>query len=466
MEQVSRRLPPDMALWSTSRTTSSQADPARLICRSREAASRGDPALCRRDLKRHADRQRCERFVAIFTARPSLCPTRGWPRYREGLCLALATRTPSLCQAAPASLKGLCLAMLLGPRHCKALTSTARLRCRRAVTAWKGVITTKKSGSKSPAKLKPRLELRATALTQGLSLPAGSSSAASRALDTGILLADKHGTGDWLIIDRRFAPQERYTPHRHRSRLRIELRVPLPAAGTGRIRLGQRGEATAHLRNSSFVRTQIFEATSGVVEITDLDRKQAGRVAGTFDLELTDGVDRIKLTGKLETFIRELVPLSDVASYVRSYTGSGARTRRVRPYGSIPPAKVASLAARIRRVRDDLYDVDPNLRNSVAKDTTMITRAASISRLTGGSRSGYRLYQVYRNNLLWLLGLRDKDVVIEINGRPLDCQEDLFEAFVRFKRARRLVLTIERGTKKKQITYRIRPVRRPRKTAP
>jgi hypothetical protein len=181
--------------------------------------------------------------------------------------------------------------------------------------------------------------------------------------------------------------------------------------------------------------------------------------SGSFDLELSDGIDRIKVSGQFKTFVRELVPRATVASYLRSRARRG---RHSRGYGALAPRKVADLAGRIHKVRDNLYHVDPGLRREIIADTMLLTRAASISRLTGGTQSGFRLYRVYRNNLLWLLGLRDRDVVQKINGKNLDTREDLYEAFVRLRRTARLALTLERGGKPYTITYLIRRVR-PRK---
>jgi hypothetical protein len=470
VERLSRQMPAELTLW-----TGKERGPLELVCRSREAASLDDPGVCRQSLKGYRERQQCQRFFAIFKGRPKDCPKRGWPSYHEGFCTALAARNAALCRAAPRVQRTLCKALLLGERHCRGLASGPRARCRRAVAVWGGVLG-KVTGGGGTAN--PRLELRAVALSSGVTLPANAAHYKDDALEHGLLLADQPGTGDWLIIDQRFAPRE--SRHRGRPPLRMELKVPIPAAGTGQVTLRPpssppaprtsglapsptpassptpRGSASVQVLGYTSSRNQRFEATSGSVTIGRLERRQAGAISGTFDLELSDGIDRIKVSGQFETFVRELVPRATVASYLRSRARRG---RHSRGYGALAPRRVADLAVRIRKVRDNLFHVDPGVRREVIADTMILTRAASISRLTGGTQSGFRLYRVYRNNLLWLLGLRDRDVVKKINGKNLDTREDLYEAFVRLRRAGRLVLTLERGGKPHQISYLIRRVR-------
>ena len=470
IERLSRQMPAELTLW-----TGQERGPLELVCRSREAASLDDPGVCRQSLKGYRERQQCQRFFAIFKGRPGDCPKRGWPSYHEGFCTALAARNAALCRAAPREQRALCKALLLGERHCRSLAVAPRARCRRATAAWGGVLGKVTGGG---ATANPRLELRAAALSSGVTLPANAAHYKDDALEHGLLLADQPGTGDWLIIDQRFAPRESYR-HRGRPPLRMELMVPIPAAGTGQVTLrppsapapkapgsgpsptpapgpAPQGSAGVQVLGYTSSRNQRFEATGGSVTIGRLERRLAGVISGTFDLELSDGIDRIKVSGQFETFVRELVPRATVASYLRSRAGRGSHSRG---YGALAPRRVADLAGRIRKVRDNLFHVDPGVRREIIADTMILTRAASISRLTGGTQSGFRLYRVYRNNLLWLLGLRDRDVVQKINGKNLDTREDLYEAFVRLRRAGRLVLTLERGGKPHRISYLIQRVR-------
>jgi hypothetical protein len=455
VEDLTRELPAEMASQVLG------TDQVELICHSRQAAAKDDASVCQRDIKDYNQRSQCQRFFAIYVGRPLDCPQRGWPSYREGLCQALSSRNPALCLAVPAAQRTLCNAVLRGTTQCNSLPAAQRPQCLKEAAAWKGII--KPLPATLSSTFKPQLDVRATALTSTLTLSSDAQQFKSKILDTGILLADQSGTGDWLVIDRNFAPQEAYD-YSNQPPMDLELAVPLPSIGTvGTISIGGAtgGTAKVSFRESGTYRSRNFQASSGSVTISKLSRTTAGQVAGTFTLELTDGVDKLKLDGSFETFIRELLPLSRVASYSNYRTSS---SNNYSWQGTLSPDDVKKAQARIVKVKDNIYTVDPSIRADIISDTGKLTNAASISRRyqTGGTYRGFQLYSVYQNSLLWLLGFRDHDTILKINGKAMDTKEDFYDAFAKLKKSAQIVVTLERSSNEMKLTFNIRKVPPPK----
>ena len=450
LEELANKLPVEVAAMTLG---SAQLE---LVCRSRQAAAEGDVQICQREVKDYNLRKECERFVAVFTGRASDCPKRGYPMYREGLCQALAQRQPSLCLAAPAEQRGVCRGILLGEAHCGALKAEKRAQCRAEVRAWAG--TFKGAKPVLPDSFKPSFEVRATGLTSGVNLPAAAGHFRANALDQGLLVADGPDAatpgGDWLVVNRSFAPQESYD-WGSQPPVELELMVPLSSGGTGTFTLASgAGSAKASYREPTGYRHRTMESATGSVTVTRFSRQPGGRVTGTFALELTDGVDRLKVEGAFDTFVREALPVATLRTFMQYRTGSTGYLGS----GRLSPDDVALWKAQIKQVKEGLTDVDTALRDAMATDTNKVVYSGSVSRRyqSGNVYSGYRLYSVYPNGALFLLGFRDGDVILKVNKQKLDTPEDVYAAFGRFKKASKLVVELERGGKTVTFTYRVK----------
>jgi len=386
----------------------------------------------------------------------------GYPARQEGLCGALSSRNPSLCLAAKPAERAFCRALLGQRGACAKLRGADKLRCRLVARTWRGVVVPTKPTL--PARFRPRLKVKVTALTPGIRLPPKARAFSSDQLDYGVLVADRPGKGDWFIIDRNFAPREVYTRLVH-APLRLTIRLPLagkPPVGTHALTGGVGGDAEASLARAPYRHVKL-RSTAGTVKISAFSRRPGHRVSGSFDIELSDGVDRIKVEGKLDTFVRSAVPLAHVARYMQYKTNPG---RRYQGLKFMRPKAVRANMARIRKVSSTLYHVDPKLRDELARDTRQLLYGflAPRGQARGGrGRGGYRLYTVYKNSPLWLLGFRKGDVVTKINGRTIDRREDAFTAYARLRRARRLIVELERGGNPSKVTYRVCKVRARRK---
>lgn len=439
------------------------AESLEMLCRAQQAVAEDNPTVCQQGIKNYQVRKDCQRFYAAYTGRTSDCPTRGYPAYAEGHCLAVASRNPGLCVLVQPDDRPACLGVVLGSKHCAQLKGTPKALCEAAARAWKGLI---KAQPAQPAlSFKPAFKLQTTALSSGITVPAQGASFDSSQLDQGMLVADTHGKGDWFVINYSFAPTEYYARNRRSGPIRIELQVPLGpnAIGTHRMSGGAGGSAKVSFSSQAPTYRYVnMESNSGSVTFSRFDRKLGGRLTGTFWLVATDGVDKVRVEGSFDTFVRQLVPLSKVESYMRYRTKP--RKRYYYNRGKLSPDELTRARARIRRVKDNLYDVDPSLRDEIVADTAMVRYGASVS--SGrANQSGYQLYTVHRNGVLWWLGLRDRDTVSAINKKALDKPEDVYAAYGRFKKARTLVVEVLRAGKTIKLTYRIRRVRQSTKKA-
>jgi hypothetical protein len=311
IKQLTKRLPAEAALMMLGKRIE-------LTCRAYQAAANDDASACK-SLSDYRQRGECEQFYAIYAGRVKQCPMRGYPRHAEGFCAALARRDPALCRAAAVETQPLCKALLSGAAGCSKLSGLDKSRCVGATRLFRGLIKGIKPSL--PKTFKPKLEMSASVISGAITLPSNAAKFSSNRVAHGILLADKAGSGDWLVINSSFAPHDAYR-RSGRPPMNLELQVPISTLNT-KIKLsgGANGSGKVNftVRSPSYRYVQMSSVT-GEAKITKLERKIGGRVMATFWLELTDGVDRIRVNGTLDTFVRDLVPLSRVANYMRYRT--------------------------------------------------------------------------------------------------------------------------------------------------
>ncbi|MCK5800748.1 MAG: hypothetical protein KAI47_26355 [Deltaproteobacteria bacterium] len=465
--RLTKRLPAEISVLLDSRSLE-------LVCRAHQAAAQSDPQVCRRSLKDYRARKKCQRFYAIYTGHSNHCPKAGYPRHREEACLALATRNPGLCRTVGPQDRPTCDGALKGESFCKkSPPGVKRLACVTAARTWRGLLKPQKA-SPSPS-FKPVFVVRATALSSGLTLPARARHFQSLRLRHGVLVADHSGPGDWLVINSSTLFVRGVRTTTPREPILLDLQLPLlgaTAIKTHPLKGGAGGSAkvTFATRTPRY-RSINMTSTSGAVTISRYERKLGGRVEGSYWIILENGVEKIRIEGRFSTFVRDLVPLSGVANYMRS---TMKMRKRISSRGGLSLDELRKVRARIKKITDTRYQVDPSLRDELVRDTKKLRYAASggfrrrYSRRvsTAPLHEGYTLYTVYRRGVLWALGFRNRDVITAINKHPLRKPEDLYDAYAKLKKARRLVFAIDRGTKAIHLTLQIRRVRPKTRKAP
>jgi len=88
--------------------------------------------------------------------------------------------------------------------------------------------------------------------------------------------------------------------------------------------------------------------------------------------------------------------------------------------------------------------------------TQFMTQVRVVPNIVRGKSSGYKLLNIKKGSLIQNIGLKNGDIVKEINGKSINKPEEAFQAYQQLKNGGSFVLDIERGGKKETIHYEVR----------
>lgn len=128
----------------------------------------------------------------------------------------------------------------------------------------------------------------------------------------------------------------------------------------------------------------------------------------------------------------------------------GDRRRATPPEPPAPPPAPTPLPDGIRREPDGTWVVS---RAHVSDGRLTVEGASAQPHVVDGRTVGYRLSGV--GGALSHLGLRSGDVMIEVNGQPLDSADHALEGYRRASGASRITLRVLRGGAPLALRYRI-----------
>jgi hypothetical protein len=120
-------------------------------------------------------------------------------------------------------------------------------------------------------------------------------------------------------------------------------------------------------------------------------------------------------------------------------------------------AKVRDAAAVGIVVIDEThYAIPTSLRDEVGADPSVLTKTARIVPVVrDGKQAGFKLYGIRRGgdfSLTWL-GLKNGDTVLSIGGVGLDAIDDILAGLPKWKKAKKLVVEIERKGKPVELVW-------------
>jgi membrane-associated protease RseP (regulator of RpoE activity) len=118
-----------------------------------------------------------------------------------------------------------------------------------------------------------------------------------------------------------------------------------------------------------------------------------------------------------------------------------------------PEAPVDSDDPRIVRKSDTSYEVERSLVKELVEDGAA-RRARIVPYNQDGKVAGLKLFGIRRTSLLAQLGLKNGDLVLRANGRPLSSPEEALEIYRDAAKLSTLELEIERKGEKQTISYR------------
>lgn len=128
------------------------------------------------------------------------------------------------------------------------------------------------------------------------------------------------------------------------------------------------------------------------------------------------------------------------------------------------PREVASLrrpssipGRGVRRVGPNRWSVSRDeMESAQANLSQLMTQVRIVPNFTEGKPDGFRLLSIKRGSLFDRLGLRNGDVVRQINGVPLDNPQKLFEVYGELESGQTIAVNILRGKREQTFNYEIK----------
>jgi len=314
LDSLQGSLPPDLGLDILTYYNIPDA-----LCRTREAMARGDVTACKRAVS-YSMRKGCQVMYAIYAAKPADCPL-GYPRRRgrDGYCLAMAARDASLCRASKKQQEeARCKAILNdNPDACDSLTRPAdRDSCHRESKRWSGFT---KAGSSALANgYIPGLELTIT-MENGSTPPVSSVNATCAGFGA---VSPSTGFDKKVNFCEYYKYGYRYGRTNYRSaasKTQVNFAFRPPQSDTGKIAFGADADFGVKIRGFGE-----FKANPvGQITFKKFERRRGGRIAGTFKVTVNRGMERMKVEGKFDTFVRDVVEPSQMRAPYTSRSGYG-----------------------------------------------------------------------------------------------------------------------------------------------
>ncbi len=145
-------------------------------------------------------------------------------------------------------------------------------------------------------------------------------------------------------------------------------------------------------------------------------------------------------------------------------TGAGAVTFGTgRPAGSAPGAPAAGAAAgaagadsAIRQISDNEYQIDRSeVDNAIENMNQLFTQMRAVPHFEGGKAVGFRLFAIKQGSLFDKIGLRNGDIIQEINGRDISDAAAALQMFQDLRGERQITVKAIRNKEPKTLSYTI-----------
>lgn len=384
-----------------------EADHANLaerVCQTRRALAEKRPALCE-EIDDPFWPQACRRLYAALHGKPDECPPRqDRSQGRDELCVAMATRDPSLCRAVRSAGGRQRCAAILGSRNlCRGMRTTAEVAsCQLDRKRWRAVLRPAKASLAS--KYAPKYDLT---LTEGGKTVRGGSAA----LDQGVVVP-RRSSGRWILGDLRA------TARRSKVERPLQLMVDLPPPGKvpASLKVGT-GEGGARFCALWKGRPVASGQIRGTFKLTGYAAKRGARVVGTYSVRIVLKDVTLDVRGVFDTFVRDVVP------------GPWARSTCADRLAEAAPARSSSTPT-----------VDPK--------ETGERPCFFVAHWQGLRQVGYRVYGVRPRAACRGLGLRNGDVVLAVGAGAMTRWADVVNLYALLAGKKPLVVRLLRKGKK------------------
>jgi hypothetical protein len=456
IKQIERRLPPDLGADMLKYYNLPDG-----LCRTREALKQKDITACDRALS-YSLKKGCKIMYGIYHQQPDLCP-RGYPkrRGRNGYCIALAKRDVSLCRAAKKEAEEVrCQAILGNDRDkCTQLSRLAdRAKCKAEVRRWASVAT---AGTSSlPKDFKPRLELT-------LSMPGGGgrplpfTTVEASCARFGVVAPESGFTAQVNGCEyynygyrRSYGRYGSYNYNSPQRRTKVDFSYKPPVKAGDTVTFGSDAKLKIKIRRfGEFVSTGV-----GSMRFSRFERKRGGRVTATFTATLMGAGDKLTVKGKLDTFIRDLVPASEMYRRSSRY-GAYGKYGRYGKYGKYGRYGGTLGTKRSGRGLGGLLGklsgragVNPNPYGArPAKRYAALLTAATLTQVTIGGKTGFQLGAIRPASVWERLGIKNGDVVFQVGSVKLENQGAVVRLRRELRDAKSLKVKLRRQRRNKTL---------------
>jgi general secretion pathway protein C len=131
------------------------------------------------------------------------------------------------------------------------------------------------------------------------------------------------------------------------------------------------------------------------------------------------------------------------------------------PAATPAPAKddpfAAELAAGIKKLGENNYELKRNTLESVLGNMSLLSRSARIvPEMKDGKAAGFRFFAVRPDGPFAMIGVQNGDIISSINGLEISSPEKALEVYAKLKSASHLSLGMERNGQKVTKEYNIR----------
>lgn len=178
-------------------------------------------------------------------------------------------------------------------------------------------------------------------------------------------------------------------------------------------------------------------------------------------LILEDGEERA-IGYSLHDKIRDAEIIAIESKLVRLRRGDGREELLTMDEDAPKPAPRAAASSgsdssdeEVREVAENHYEIDSETLDRYLSDLDSIARMgrALLHRGPDGEFDGYRLSAIRRNTIADKLGIRNGDIVHQVNGKPLNSMASAMEAFNTMRNEKNFSFEVTRRGKKQTMTY-------------
>jgi general secretion pathway protein C len=123
---------------------------------------------------------------------------------------------------------------------------------------------------------------------------------------------------------------------------------------------------------------------------------------------------------------------------------------------AVPPEQTARVTG-VEQIGDGSYAIDrAEVDSALDNMNQLFTQIRAVPHFEGGQSTGFRLFAIRQNSIFDKIGLRNGDIIQEINGNTINDPSKALSMFNELRNQQELNVKILRNKEEKHLTYQIR----------